>query len=72
MKALVDRAGQLGVSDPDRVTGLYKQLSALPGGPLREPGEFEPEQPRLIRVVLLHLRDELGYGHAARGGDENH
>jgi Zn-dependent peptidase ImmA (M78 family)/transcriptional regulator with XRE-family HTH domain len=61
MKALVYRAKQLGSIDADRATGLFKQLSALPGGPLREPGEFEPEPPRLVRAVIDHMRSELGY-----------
>lgn len=43
------------------MTDLYKQLSSLPGGPLREPGEFGSERPRLVRAVLLHLRDQLSY-----------
>lgn len=61
MKALIYRARQLGVIDEARATGLYKQLSAATRGQRREPGEFEPESPRLVRVVIEHLRDRAGY-----------
>ncbi len=61
MKALVYRARQLGVIDEARATGLYKQLSMATRGQRGEPGEFESESPRLVRVVIEHLRDQTGY-----------
>lgn len=61
MKALVYRAKEVGAIDDTQATQHYKRLSAMPGGPLREPGEFPAEDPRLVRAVLLHLRDDLGY-----------
>lgn len=58
--ALIRRAGQLGVLTKERVTSLYKMLSAR-GWRKVEPAPIAQEQPQLLRIVFLtHARDH-GY-----------
>ena len=37
------------------------QLNSLPGGRRHEPGEPDPEQPRLMRHILENYQREMGY-----------
>lgn len=61
MKALIYRARQLDAIDDSRATSLYKQLSASAGSTRREPGEFESEEPRLLRAVIDNFHGQLDY-----------
>jgi Zn-dependent peptidase ImmA (M78 family)/transcriptional regulator with XRE-family HTH domain len=61
LAALIYRAHQLGAISDRHYRTLNIQLNQLPGGRKREPGESEPEQPRLIRYVIEHYEKELDY-----------
>jgi Zn-dependent peptidase ImmA (M78 family)/transcriptional regulator with XRE-family HTH domain len=61
LAALIHRAHQLGEISDRHYRTLNIQLNKLPGGRRREPGEFEPERPRLLQHVLAHFQQELGY-----------
>lgn len=60
LAALIFRANALGVITERHYRTLNVELSKLPNGRKREPGEFPPEMPRLIaRVIRAHL--DSGY-----------
>lgn len=61
LAALIRQAHHLGEISDRQYRTFNIQLSSLPGGRKNEPGEFEPEQPRLMRHVLEHYQQELGY-----------
>lgn len=60
LAALIRRAKDLGTITDRQYRTYNMQLNKLPGGRKREPGEFEPEQPRLVRSVLNHYTQVLG------------
>lgn len=53
---LIRRALDVGSINPNERKRLEIQLSTQPGGRRREPGEFEPEEPDLIRRMIEALR----------------
>lgn len=61
MASLIYRAHEIGCLGERQYRNMNIQLSTLPGGRKNEPGEFTPEQPRLLRHVLDHFVDEFGY-----------
>jgi Zn-dependent peptidase ImmA (M78 family) len=61
LAALIRQAHRLGEISDRQYKTFNMQLSNLPGGRKHEPGEFDPEQPRLIRHILDHYQDEVGY-----------
>jgi Zn-dependent peptidase ImmA (M78 family) len=61
LAALIRQAHRLGVISDRQYRTFNIQLNGLPGGRKHEPGEFDPEQPRLIRHVLEHYQHEIGY-----------
>ena len=56
---LIRRALDIGTITPDQRRRLEIELSTQPGGRSREPAEFEPEEPNLIRAVI-HALEEVG------------
>lgn len=61
LAALIRTAYNLGEISDHQYKAFNVRLSMLPGGRKREPGEFTREEPRLIRMVIRHLTQELGY-----------
>lgn len=61
MAALIRKAYTLRQIEKRQYEFLNIQLGQTPGGRKREPGEFEPEEPKLVRHVIEHLRDRTGY-----------
>lgn len=61
LAALIYRAHDLEVISDRHYRTLNIQLNKLPGGRKREPGEFPPEIPRLMKHVIDHYRSDLGY-----------
>lgn len=61
MSAIVRRAHDLGLIDDGRYRNLNIELSKLPGGRKNEPGEFEREEPRLMRHILTQFETDFGY-----------
>jgi Zn-dependent peptidase ImmA (M78 family)/DNA-binding XRE family transcriptional regulator len=61
LATLIRQAHCLGAITDRQYRTFNMQLSGMPGGRKREPGEFEPEQPRLMRHVLEHYQQDLGY-----------
>lgn len=61
LAALIKRGGDLGIITERQCRTFYIQLSKLPGGRKSEPGEFEPEEPRLMRYLIEHYLDKLKY-----------
>jgi Zn-dependent peptidase ImmA (M78 family)/DNA-binding XRE family transcriptional regulator len=59
--ALIYRANSLGLITPRHYRTLNMDLNKLPNGRKREPGEFQPEEPRLIRDVIGAYRKEYDY-----------
>lgn len=53
---LIRRALDVGSINPSERKALEIQLSAQPGGRRREPAEFEPEEPDLIRRMIEALQ----------------
>ncbi|PRI12848.1 hypothetical protein B2J96_23915 [Mycobacterium shigaense] len=61
LAALIYRAHALGLISERHNTTLNMELNRLPNGRKREPGEFKPEEPTLIRRVVATYRNDLGY-----------
>lgn len=61
LAALIRRAHDLGGITDRQYRTFNMNLNKLPGGRKREPGEFPPDEPRLMRHVIDHLRSDLGY-----------
>ncbi|MEV4197431.1 ImmA/IrrE family metallo-endopeptidase [Micromonospora globbae] len=61
LAALIKRAGDLGTITERQYRTFYIQLSKLPGGRKNEPGEFDPEEPRLMRYLIEHYLNNLKY-----------
>ena len=61
LAALIMRAHRLAAISDRQYRTFNIELNKLPDGRKHEPGEFEPEQPRLMRHVLDHYQQELGY-----------
>lgn len=61
LAALIYRAHSLGLITERHYRTLNMDLNALPNGRKREPGEFEPEKPELVRSVIRAYCDELDY-----------
>jgi Zn-dependent peptidase ImmA (M78 family) len=61
LAALIRQAHRLGHISDRQYRTFNMELNRLPGGRKREPGEFEPEHPRLMRHILAHYNRELGY-----------
>lgn len=61
LAALIYRARALGLITERHNTTLNMELNKLPNGRKREPGEFEPERPMLIKRVVSNYRRELDY-----------
>jgi Zn-dependent peptidase ImmA (M78 family)/transcriptional regulator with XRE-family HTH domain len=61
LAALTRQAHHLGKISDRQYRTFNIQLNGLPGGRKHEPGEFDPEQPRLMRHVLEHYQQEVGY-----------
>lgn len=61
LAALIRRAHSLGCISDRQYRTFNIELNKLPGGRKREPGEFEPERPRLIKYLLDYFQDELQY-----------
>ncbi|WP_428116411.1 helix-turn-helix domain-containing protein [Candidatus Poriferisodalis sp.] len=55
---LIRRALDVGTIDPQWRKHLEIELSTQPGGRRREPAEFEPEEPSLIRRMIEALQHE--------------
>jgi Zn-dependent peptidase ImmA (M78 family)/DNA-binding XRE family transcriptional regulator len=64
LAALIRRAHDLGEITPRQYRTFNMQLNKLPGGRKHEPGEFDAEEPRLIRSVVTHHLEDLGYSQA--------
>ena len=61
LAALIRQAHNLGAISDRQYRTFNIQLNGLPGGRQHEPGEFDPEQPRLMRHILEHYQREIGY-----------
>lgn len=61
LAALIRQAHNLTEISDRQYKTFNIQLNSLPGGRKHEPGEFDPEQPRLVRHILAHYQDEMGY-----------
>lgn len=61
MAALIRRAYSLNTINESQYRSFNIQLNNFPGGRKREPGEFDVEEPRLLRHVINHYRSQLGY-----------
>lgn len=55
---LIQQAYALGMINDAKRQSFYIQLSSLPGGRRREPGEFEAEEPTLIRRIVESLQQD--------------
>lgn len=61
LAALIYRAHALGLITERHYRTLNMNLNNLPNGRKREPGEFDREQPTLIKNVVRSYRNDLGY-----------
>lgn len=61
LAALIYRAHSLGQITDRHFRTLNMELNRLPHGRKREPGEFPPETPKLVRRMIAHYRENLGY-----------
>jgi Zn-dependent peptidase ImmA (M78 family)/DNA-binding XRE family transcriptional regulator len=61
LAALIRQSHRLGAISERQYRTFNIQLNSLPGGRKHEPGEFDPEQPRLMRHILEHYQREIGY-----------
>jgi len=61
LAALIRQAHNLGAISDRQYRTFNIQLNGLPGGRKHEPGEFDPEQPRLMRHILENYQREIGY-----------
>lgn len=61
LAALIRQAHHLGAISDRQYRTFNIQLNGLPGGRKHEPGEFDPEEPRLMRHILEHYQREIGY-----------
>jgi Zn-dependent peptidase ImmA (M78 family)/transcriptional regulator with XRE-family HTH domain len=61
LAALVRRAHDLSAISERQYRTFNIQLSKLPNGRKNEPGEFEAEEPRLMRYLIKHYQDALSY-----------
>lgn len=59
--ALIYRANAIGAITPREYKNLNVQLSSLPNGRKREPGEFAEEVPQLLQHILNHFQNALEY-----------
>jgi Zn-dependent peptidase ImmA (M78 family) len=64
LAALIRRAHDLQQISDRQYKTFNIELNKLGGGRKREPAEFEPERPRLMRHVLDHFQEELDYSTA--------
>lgn len=64
LAALIYRAHDLGLISDRHYRTLNLDLSKLPNGRRREPGEFAAEQPTLIRKAINVYVEQLGYSDA--------
>jgi Zn-dependent peptidase ImmA (M78 family)/transcriptional regulator with XRE-family HTH domain len=63
LAALIRQAHRLGVISDRQYRTFNMQLSRLPGGRKHEPGEFDAEQPRLMRHIVDYYQHELAYSY---------
>ena len=61
LAALIRQAHRLGAISDRQYRTFNIELNKLPGGRKHEPGEFDPEQPRLMRHIIDHYQQEVGY-----------
>jgi Zn-dependent peptidase ImmA (M78 family) len=61
LAALIRQAHRLREISDRQYKTFNIQLSNLPGGRKHEPGEFQSETPRLMRHIIEHYRNEIGY-----------
>jgi Zn-dependent peptidase ImmA (M78 family) len=61
LAALIRQGHHLGCISDRQYRTFNIELNKLPGGRKREPGEFDPEQPRLMRHIISHYQSEVGY-----------
>lgn len=61
MQALIRTAKDLGYISDRQYRTFSIEMNRLPSGRKREPGEFPREDPRLVRRVINHYREQLGY-----------
>ena len=61
LAALIYRAHALNLITERHYRTLNIELNRLPNGRKREPGEFPPEEPALIRNVVSVYKQDLGY-----------
>jgi Zn-dependent peptidase ImmA (M78 family)/DNA-binding XRE family transcriptional regulator len=61
LSAIIKRSHSLGVISDRQYRTFNIQLNGLPGGRKHEPGEFDPEEPRLMRRIVDHYQREEGY-----------
>ena len=61
LAALIRQAHNLGAISDRQYRTFNIELNKLSGGRKHEPGEFDPEQPRLIRHIIDHYQREVGY-----------
>ncbi len=62
--ALIYRAHSLGQITDRHYRTLNMELNRLPHGRKREPGEFSAETPTLVRRMISHYQENLGYSMA--------
>jgi Zn-dependent peptidase ImmA (M78 family)/transcriptional regulator with XRE-family HTH domain len=61
LAALIYRANSLGLITERHYRTLNMDLNKFPNGRKREPGEFDPEQPSLIRGAIKAYQEEFDY-----------
>lgn len=61
LAALIRRSRDLGTITDRQYTYMNVQLSRLPGGRKREPGEPQREEPGLVRHIIEFFIDKLNY-----------
>lgn len=61
LAALIRQAHRLGGISDRQYRTFNIELNKLPGGRKHEPGEFDPEQPRLMRHIIDHYQSDIGY-----------
>jgi Zn-dependent peptidase ImmA (M78 family)/DNA-binding XRE family transcriptional regulator len=61
LAALIRQSHSLRMISDRQYRTFNIQLNGLPGGRKREPGEPDPEQPRLMRHILENYQREMGY-----------
>jgi len=61
LAALVRTSFTLGLLTDRQYRTWNMKLNQLPGGRKHEPGEFEAEEPQLIKDVMAHFHNDPGY-----------